>query len=95
MEELSTRAQAILAGWFGFNPKSTLTLNNQESILTAECELAIAQLVKAGIINDEKADNGYAESRTYSLTKKGAKMNFKKPLEWMEENGGFQLTQTK
>ena len=92
MLELSDDAYAILTGHFGFNPKSTLTLNNQESRLTERSAAAMTELVAAGYVKDGKADNGYAESRTYSLTERGKALT-PMPIMWMEKHGKFSLVE--
>ena len=92
---LSTRAQAILAGYWMLGGNFTLTLQNQTSSISEDCKPAMAELINAGIINDEKADDGYAESRTYRMTDIGAALEFRKSLEWMKENGRFSITEPK
>ena len=89
---LSSDAQALLAGHWGLGVNASLTLQNQRSRLSERGAAAMAELVKAGIISDEKADDGYAESRTYRLTPHGATLEFRKSLPWMEQNAKFKLT---
>lgn len=90
---LSELAQAILAGHWGFAKGSTLTLQNQKSRLTASAAEAMSELVAAGIVADNKADDGYAESRTYSLTDKGRSAEFRKPISWMDKHGKISITE--
>lgn len=90
---LSLDAQAILAGHWTFGVKTSLTIQNQTSRLSPRANAAIAELVAAGIISDTKADDGYAESRTYQLTEYGSGLEFRKSLKWMGEHGRFQITE--
>lgn len=88
---LSTDAQAVLAGYW-MSARAKLTPQNQKSRLSARGEKAIQELIAAKIIRDEKADDGYPESRTYSLTAKGQKLEYRKPFSWMGEHGKFSIT---
>ena len=92
---LSLDAQAVLAGHWMFGPSAELTLQNQASVLSDRGAAAISELVREGMLSDEKADDGYAESRTYRLTEKAANMEFRKSIRWLEENGKFSITQPK
>ena len=92
---LSKTAQAILAGYWGFGKGFTLTIQNQKSCISTECKVPMAELISAGIISDEKADDGYAESRTYKLTEKGSGMEFRKSMAWIKDNGIFSITESK
>lgn len=93
IENLSIRAQAILAGHWGFAPGLQLTLNNVESRLTEENSAAMSELIMAGLVKAEKADNGYAESMTYTLTNEGRAARFQKSMAWLRDNGNFSLTE--
>ena len=90
---LTPAAQAILAGHWGLGAGMTLTLQNQKSRLSDRAAQGMAELVGAGMIRDEKADDGYPESRTYSLTEYGASLEFRKSLTWMDEYGKFSITE--
>jgi len=90
---LSTDAQALLAGHWAMGKGATLTMQNQKSRLSERGRAAITELVEAGILSDEKALDGYAESRIYRLTVKGSAMEFRKPLKWMEEYGKFSIVE--
>lgn len=90
---LSVDAQAVLAGHWMMGKAATLTMQNQQWRLSERGRAAITELVEAGILSDEKADDGYAESRTYRLTEKGAEMEFRKPLKWMAEHGKFSIAE--
>lgn len=90
---LSEDAQAILAGHWMFGIKFTLTMGNQMSRFSPRAKAAISELVSAGIILDEKADDGYAESRTYSLSEKGKSLEFRKSIKWIETHGKFSTTE--
>eukprot|EP00919_Chromeraceae_sp_WS-2016_P031912 GHVR01075256.1.p2 GENE.GHVR01075256.1~~GHVR01075256.1.p2 ORF type:complete len:106 (-),score=4.03 GHVR01075256.1:526-843(-) len=90
---LSNDAQAVLAGYWGFGATFTLTMRNQESRFTPRAQSAFSELIKDGIILDEKADDGYAESRTYSLSEKGKKLEFRKSLAWVDEHAKFSTTE--
>ena len=92
---LSTDAQAILAGHWMLGKGCALQMDNQVSVLSDRAATAMSELVGAGILSDEKADSGYAESRVYLLTEKGAAMEFRKSMKWMEENGKFSITKPK
>ena len=93
ISDLSITAQAILAGHWGISKGMTLTLNNRESRLTKKSSDAMSELICEGIVKAEKADNGYAESMTYSLTKTGAEMKINKSFDWMGEHGRFSITE--
>lgn len=90
---LSKHAQAILAGHWMLGKGCTLTLQNQASRFTERSRSAMDELIEAGIVSEEKADDGYAESRTYRLTEKGACLEYRKSLAWMKENGKFPLVE--
>lgn len=90
---LSADAQAVLAGHWMMGLKATLTLQNQQYRLSERGKAAMDELIAAGIISDEKADDGYAESRTYKLTPYGAGLEFRKSFTWMQENGAFSITE--
>ena len=90
---MTTDAQALIAGNWMMGRRSTLTMGNQQSRFSPRAKLAMADLVSSGIISDKKADDGRAESRTYRLTSKGADMEFRKSLQWMEKNGQFSITE--
>lgn len=90
---LSTDAQAVLAGHWMMGARATLTLQNQKSRLSARGEKAMRELIEANIVRDEKADDGYPESRTYSLTAKGQKLEYRKSFSWMDEHGKFSITE--
>jgi hypothetical protein len=91
--ELSYDAQAILAGHWMFGAKFTLTMGNQKSRFSLRAKKAFCDLVSAGIILDEKADDGYAESRTYSLSEIGKGLEFRKSITWVEKYGKFSITE--
>lgn len=90
---LSDTAQAILACHWMMGKGSSITLQNQKSRLSPPAKTAMAELIAADIISDEKADDGYAESRTYRLTKTGASLEFRKSFKWVEEHGKFSITE--
>lgn len=90
---LSTDAQAVLSAHWMLGKRATLTLQNQQSRLSARGAQAIAELVNARIVSDEKADDGHAESRTYRLTDYGASLEFRKSLTWMQKHGKFSITE--
>lgn len=90
---LSEDAQALLAGHWSMGRKSTLTMQNQKSCLSARARLAMDALIAAGMVSEEKADDGYLESRTYRLTEYGASLEFRKSFKWMAENGKFSITE--
>ncbi|WP_306150665.1 hypothetical protein [Roseovarius sp. MMSF_3281] len=90
---LSNDAQAVLAGNWMLGKNMTLTLQNQEYALSRRGEKAMRELIGAGMISCEKADDGYPESATYRLTDYGADLNFQKSMKWMKEHGGFSLVQ--
>jgi len=90
---LTNDAQALIAGHWVFGKGFTLTLSNQHSLLSTRAKSAMVELVSSGLISDKKADDGYAESRAYSLTAKGADMEFRKSFAWMEKNGKFPVTE--
>lgn len=91
--DLSIRAQAILAGHWGFNPKASLTLKNVEKRLTPENAQAMSELIVAGIVQAEKADDGHPKSVTYTLTEKGQARKIAKSMNWMAEHGRFSLVE--
>ena len=88
---LSIDAQALLAGHWMLFKKMKLNLNNQESVLSERSAAAMTELVDSGIIRNVKADNGYAESRTYLLSDVGANLEFRKSMAWVEKHGAFPL----
>lgn len=90
---LSEDAQAILAGHWMFGIKFTLTMGNQTSRFSPRAKSAFSELIGAGIILDEKADDGCAESRVYSLSEKGKTLEFRKSFEWIETHGNFNTTE--
>lgn len=90
---LSDDAQAVLAGHWGWGSGATLTLLNQKSRLSSRGDMAMRELISAGIISDEKADDGYQESRTYRLTEYGASLEFRKSLRWMDLHGKFSIVE--
>lgn len=90
---LSIDAQAVLAGHWMLGKGSTLTMRNQAARLSARGRVAIEELVAAGILADEKAEDGYPESRTYRLTAHGAALEFRKSLTWMGEHGKFSISE--
>ena len=92
---LSTDARAVLAGHWMFGRKMTLTMQNQQSVLSERGAAAIFELIDAGMLSEEKADDGYPESRVYRLTEKAAGMEFRKSLNWMDKNGKFSITEPK
>jgi hypothetical protein len=91
--DLSPDAQAVLAGPWGFSVNFTLTMGNQVSRLSTRAKIAMQDLIDADIINEDKADDGYAESRTYSLSEKGKGLEFRKPLDWIAKHGEFLITE--
>jgi hypothetical protein len=52
-------------------PNIILTMNNQKQVFTERAAAAMKVLVDNGWAVDEKADNGYPESRSYSITPEG------------------------
>ena len=88
---LSNDAQAVLAGHWMMGKKATLTMQNQKTRLSERGLAAITELVDAGIIRDEKADDGFSKSRIYRLTEKGAALDFRKSLKWMDKHGKFSI----
>jgi len=90
---LSNDAQAVLAGHWMMGAGCTLTLQNQVARLSKRGQAAIAELVEAGILSDTKADDGYAESRTYALTENGKGLEFRKSFKWMDQHGKFSITE--
>lgn len=89
---LSIPAQAVLAGNWMLSKGFTITFQNQKTSMSEVCATAMAELIVAGFVSDEKADDGYPESRTYRLTEKGAAMDFRKPMKWMDQHGSFPIT---
>ena len=92
---LSNDAQAVLAGHWMFGPGATLTLQNQQPVLSKRGAAAISELIAAGILTVEKTVDGCSESRTYRLTEKAARMEFRKSLKWLDQNGKFSITEPK
>ena len=90
---LSDDAQAILAAHWMFGAKFTLTMGNQQSRFSPRAKTAMQELIDADVINEGKADDGYAESRTYSLSEKGKGLEFRKSMNWVEKNGKFSITE--
>lgn len=90
---LSNDAQAVLTGHWMLGAHATLTLQNQKSVLSDRGRAAMNELIDAGIISDEKADDGYAESRTYRVTSLGLTLEYHKSLKWMDEHGKFSITE--
>ena len=91
--ELSKDAQSILAGYWGFGVKFTLTMGNQKSRFSPRGKAAMQELIDADIINEGKADDGYAESRAYSLSDKGKTLEFRKSISWISDHGKFSTTE--
>lgn len=87
MAKLSTHAQLILATHFAWGDDTTLTMGNEVSRMTARSRKAMSELIMAGIIVAEKADDCRAESLTYRLTDEGKKLDRRKPAVWIEKHG--------
>lgn len=90
---LSTDAQVVLAAQWALGLGSTLTMQNQASRFSPRAAAAVRELVEAGIILDEKADDGFAESRTYRLSGKGRGLEFRKSMKWISEHGKFNISE--
>lgn len=93
IKELSITAQVILAGHWGLSPSMELTMQNQKSRLTKQAADAMTELIYAGLVKAEKANDSCAESMTYTLTEKGKALRFRKSIEWVEKHGNFKLTE--
>jgi hypothetical protein len=89
---LGNDARAILAGRF-MSPKTTLVLNNQEKGLTERSRVAFDELIAAGLLSEEPADNGYAEARRYALTEAGRLYPRAAPFEFMARHGNFKIVE--
>lgn len=74
-------------------PRTELTMKNQVSRLSEQASKAMSELIMAGYVDAQKADDGYAESMTYRLTDTGKKLKRGKSIAWMEKHGRFPLTE--
>jgi hypothetical protein len=89
---LENDARAILAGHF-MSSKATLVLNNQEECLTKRSRAAFDELIEAGLLSEEPADNGYDEARRYALTEEGKAYPRMVPFDFMSRHGTFKLVE--
>jgi len=92
LPKLDTDAFVILASHFG-NPKSSLTLHNQESRLTERSRAAFDTLIEAGLITEEPVDGGYPEARRYALTDAGKSYPRNISLDYARKHGQFSLVE--
>lgn len=92
LPDLSLGARAVLAGHF-VNPNAKLILNNQESCLTAESRGYVDELIEAGLLTEQPADNGYDGAMRYSLTQNGRDFPRALSFEFMREHGNFKLVE--
>lgn len=93
VKDLSTTAQAILASHWGLGPDCKVTLGNEVSRMTSRSREAMSELIVEGFVQAEKADDGRAESLTYTLTEKGKSADLRKSMSWMEKHGKFPFTE--
>lgn len=87
MSELSVDARLILATHFAMGDGTVLTMGNEVSRMTAASREAMSELIMAGIIHAEKADDSRAESMSYRLTEKGKAVDRRQSFDWIEKHG--------
>lgn len=93
VDQLSVRAQAILAAHWGMSPGLRLTLQNVESRLTAESAEAIDELVSSGFLRAIDSEAPGSASVTYTLTEGARRLNVGKSMSWLKRHGRFPLTE--
>lgn len=90
LPELPNDARSILGGNFA-SPRSRMTLQNQERVLTERARSAFDELISAGLLYERELDDGYPEARTYGLTDAGKVYPRFITFEFAKRNGNFPL----
>ena len=93
--KLSTEAIAVRVGVF-LNHKASLTMRNESSVLSAQAEKGLLELISAGFV--DVTHEGLAAR--YVLTPAGAALDVKalcggKPFDWMKKHGSFPIAVNK
>lgn len=89
MADLSDDALAIRTGIF-LNPRTTLTMHNEESVFTDRAAAAMKELVDGGYVLAEPK----GQAVTYSLQGAGFDLP-RKSMAWMDKHGKFPLARKK
>jgi len=91
MDTLSIEAKAMFLGTF-LSPKSKLTMQNVQSVLSEKAAKGLDDLQAAGLV--KATPNGQAV--TYELTDAGRDLDRRSlidgdPFKWMEKNASFPI----